>query len=204
MHLKKRECLRQRTRREEGSIGWVTGVFFVLFFMILLCAELQLAAYRASGGYLEDALAASNLASAIIDIETYGISHEVRIAESAAAYGRYTDAVKVNLQLDDSWQCANSVLISGPVTVERYIIYNVGKEAVEILEVEAGGRVRQSWGLPGNVAAPNGIPVTHTGIYSEISFPIKGFLGMEVQAHKGKLIDIVAEEKEDEQREGNT
>lgn len=218
--MKKRESLRQRInrisikrillRRKSGNIEWVTGLFFILFLVILLCAELQLSVYQAASLYLEDALAASNLASAVIDIEEYGISHKVRIADPTRAYDSYLKAVKENLQLNENWECANSTLIAGQVTIASYIVYNVEEEIVKIYYVLNNGRVREEQGMLGRVTAPNGVPVEETSIYSEISFPVKGFLGISVQAHKGKLVDIVAEEgvaeegEENEQREDNT
>lgn len=186
-------------RKKQGSIEWVTGLFFLLFLMILLCAEVQLEVYRASGLYLEDALAASNLASAVIDIEEYGISHTVRIANVSEAYERYKDAVKENLGLDDNWQCANSALISGKVAVEEYIVYNVEEGIVNIFHISGDG-VSTAQGLLGNVTAPNGVPIETTGIYSEISFPVKGLFGITVQAHKGNLADIMAEYSEEEEK----
>ncbi len=184
----------------------MAGMFFLLFLLILLCAEIQLWAYRASALYLEDALAASNLASAVIHIEEYGVTHTVCIADPSRAFNRYADAVKVNLQLNDSWECENRTLISGPVTIERYIVYNVGEEEVEICHVSNNGSVRREMGIPGRVAAPNGISVEETSVYSEISFTVKGFPGITVEARKGKLVDIVAEKggEENEQGESDT
>ena len=60
MHLKKKECLLQST--EKGQIGWAAGLWLLLFLGCLLCALIQLDVYRSSAQYMEDALAASNLA----------------------------------------------------------------------------------------------------------------------------------------------
>lgn len=185
--------------KRQGSIQWVTGLFFLLFLMILLCAEIQLDVYRASSLYLEDALAASNLASAVIDIEEYGISHTIRIADATEAYGRYRAAVKENLGLDEYWQCTNSALISGTVTIEEYMVYNVEKETVNIYRVANDGSVSVSQGVVGDVTAPNGVTVESTSIYSEISFPVKGMFGITVQAHKGNLADVVSEYRVEEE-----
>ena len=46
-------------------------------------------------------------------------------------------------------------------------------------------------GTLGSVRAPNGVMVESTGIYSEIVYRVKGFPGIETDAHKGKLVDIV-------------
>lgn len=186
--------------KRSGSIQWVTGSFFLLFLMLLLCAQLQIDAYRASSLYLEDALAASNLASAVIDIEEYGISHTIQIADASEAYGRYRAAVKENLALDENWQGTNAALIAGTVVVEEYIVYNVEKDTVNIFRISKEGGVHTSRGVLGGVTAPNGVAVESTGIYSEISFPVKGMFGIEVQAHKGKLTDIVSEHTEETEK----
>lgn len=193
--MKRGEYPRQKIRqqkfeKERGSIEWVTGLFFLLFLAILLSAQLQVEIYRSTSLYLEDALAASNLASAVIDIEEYGISHTVRITDPQEAYNRYVQAVKKNLNLDENWECPNKALISGPVSVERYIIYNVEETVVHVYELDAG-RVRMWNGTPGYVSAPNGVAVEATGIYSELSFPVEGLFGVTVQARKGKLADVM-------------
>ena len=108
--------------RREGLIGFISGLFLVLFLAIVLCANLQVESFQASSLYLEDALAASNLASAVIDPEEYGISHVVKIADPLAVYRLYCDAVKGNLGLNDRWEGSNQALIAGPVTVESYIL----------------------------------------------------------------------------------
>lgn len=178
--------------RSVGQAEWVTGLFLILFLGILLCAQLQVAAYRAASLYLEDALAASNLASAVIDLEEYGISHRVQIADPVRAYERYREALRGNLQLNDQWEGINTELISGGLTVERYIIYNVDKEGVEVYELDSTGSVHTWQGAPGTVRAPNDLLIENTSVYSEISFPVEGSFGVRVQAHKGKLVDVVS------------
>lgn len=184
---------RLKISRRTGSIEWVSGLFFLLFLAILLCAEMQIAIYRNTSLYLEDALAVSNLASAVIDPEEYGISHTVRIANPAEAYAGYEKAVKENLNLDENWESANSSLISGKVSVVNYTVYNVEEDVVHVFQVSENGGVHTWEGVPGRVTAPNGVAVTATGVYSELSFPVEGLFGVVVQAHKGKLVDVVAE-----------
>lgn len=194
----KRTFIRKRKMESRsGSVEWAAGLFFLLFLIILLCAEIQLSIFQTTSLYLEDALAASNLASAVIDIEEYGISHTVKIINPAEAYKRYKEAVRENLQLNDEWECMNTALISGKVTVEDYTIYNVDENVISMIHVSEGGQVRLGQGAPGRVKAPNGVMIEKTGIYSEISYPVNGFLGIAVQAHKGKLVDIAAEHQTD-------
>lgn len=189
MLLRKRECPLRNT--ESGQIGWTVGVGFLLFLGVLLGVCMQMEVFRASSQYMEDALAASNLAAAVVDVEEYGISHNLLIASPENAFDLYCAAIKGNLNLDDAWKCPNKGLISGPVCVERFIVYNVVQNTVEVSCVNADGSLNCWQGTLGQEAAPNGITVEHTGIYSEISFQIRGVFGIIVPAVKGKLVDVV-------------
>lgn len=189
----KKMLLYGQLEKRAGNTEWAVGLFFLLFLVILVCAEIQISAFQATSLYLEDALAASNLASAVIDIREYGSSHTVRISNLTGAYEQYVRAVKENLQLDENWECSNRRLISGQVTVEKYIVYNVEGNVVSISQVANDGHVFSDQGVLGSVSTPDGTLIERTGIYSEISFPVKAFWGGIVQARKGKLVDIVAE-----------
>jgi len=183
--------------KESGSVQTVAGFYCLLFLGVFLYSQFQIFLFGASGMYLEDALAASNLAAAVADIEEYGASHRVWISDVWEAYARYQTAVKENLQLNESWEGANPSLISGVVKIEQFIVYNVEGEAVQISRISGSGEAQEEWGILGMVVTPEGTLVTHTGIYSEISFPVKGFAGITVQARKGKFVDIVREEGEE-------
>lgn len=185
-------------KKDRGQVEWVTGLFFVLIVGILMCTRVQLASWRATADYLEDALAASNLASALIDVEEYGKSHKVCIRDVSAAFAIYREAVRENLQLDESWNCPNKNLISGPVEIADYVIYNVDGNRVEAVRADGDGQPAERWtGERGTLRAPNGVPVEYTGVYSEIRFPVSGFPGVTVEACRGKLVDIVPEEEKD-------
>lgn len=179
-------------KSDAGQIGFCVSLFFLLFLAVLLAAQLQLEQVRASDAYLQDALAASGLACALIDIREYGSTHEVRILDVQGAYRQYCRSLRANLGLDENWQCANRHLISGTVRLENYTVYNVRGDEVEIHSINYG-REETAKGRLGAVRAPNGQIIEHTGIYSEISYPLKGVLGLTVQARKGKLVDIVGE-----------
>lgn len=188
MILKKKGCLLRST--ESGQIGWTLGMWFVLFLGILLCVLIQIEAFRASSQYMEDALAASNLAAAVIDVKEYGISHRIRIDSPEQAYELYRQAIRENLNLNDGWECSSKGMISGPVHIEKFTVYNVNGSEVEAYSFDESGR-RESWsGLLGQETAPDGSKVENTGIYSEISYRIRGVLGVEVTARKGKLADV--------------
>lgn len=198
MNLRRKEYLLQKIRawkrkcrRESGQVEWCAGLFFLLFLSVTLCCQLQVQVYCASAHYMEDALAASNLASAVVDLEEYGKTQTVLLKEPEEAYERFCTAIKGNLQLNDAWECENKQLISGTVCVDKYIVYNVKNDLVAVSEVTPNGQVFQWQGNLGSIAAPNGVPVESTGIYSEITYPVKSFGGVVTEAHKGKLVDIV-------------
>lgn len=189
MDLKKKECLLQST--ESGQIGWALGLWFMLFLGILLCVLLQLETFRASSQYMEDALAASDLAAAVIDVEEYGISHKLWIRDPGEAYGLYMRAIRENLNLNNMWECENKELISGPVHIENFTVYNVSGSEVEVSSFDRSGAAVHRYGVLGQETAPNGMRVENTGVYSEISYQIRGIFGIEVIARKGKLVDVV-------------
>lgn len=180
-----------RPSTESGQIGWVAGLFFTLFLGIFLCAMLQMDIYRSSSQYLEDALALSNLASAVVDVEEYGISHRLVITDPVQAYVRYRKAVKENLNLDDLWECKGNGVIGGPVRIVNYTVYSVSGNDVEISSFDENGLMSRRREQLGKASAPDGTRIESTGVYSEISYVQKGFPGVEAEAHKGKLVDIV-------------
>lgn len=200
MRYRKRESLQRKIKKErrtsgaeKGQVSWVLGLFMLLFLAILLCMQLQLELYSASAGYLEDALALSNLASAVIDVREYGSTHKVRITDPEQAYDRYCQAVRENLGLNENYEAANYKLISGRVQILSYIIYNAKGQEVSVWERDDSGQIREWQGVLGEVRTPEGQIVEKTGVYSKISYPVEGFLGITVTARKSKLVDIVSD-----------
>ena len=195
MSLRKSVFPRRSTERAEaGQLEWVTGLFFILFLGILMCGILQLDVFRASAAYLEDALAASNLASAVIDVEEYGISHSILIKDPGEAYEIYLSALRGNLNLNGEWECPAKGLIGGKVSVLNYTIYNVKEDTVEIYHYDEDGQMFFSSGSTGYVQAPDGKVIESTSVYSEVTYPVRGIMGVEAQARKSNLADIVANE----------
>lgn len=210
MNLRKKECPRQSIRgkllkksikgkslkkkllkREEAQIGWVTGLFLVLFMAVFLYAALQLERYRAASLYLEDALVASNLASAIVDVEEYGVSNKLLIRDFESAFQRYKWAVRDNLNLNENWEAATGSVIQGQVRIVTYTVYNVSGQDVFVDSVDESGLRSRRQGVLGELTAPNGITIESTSVYSEIAFYVEGFPGVKVEARKGNLVDIV-------------
>ena len=179
-------------KKDAGQVEWTGGLFFVLILAILMYTQLQLTAWQSTSAYIGDALAASNLASALIDVEEYGKTHKVLIKDAQEAYEIYRETIKTNLGLNEQWICENQGIISGPVEIADYIIYNVDEGIVEMIRIGGDGQVlERKSDIKGKVWAPDGSFVENTGVYSELSFEVKGVPNMQIRAHKGKLIDIV-------------
>lgn len=187
----KQKLLRQSTDR--GMVmGISVGMMFCLFLTVMLMSQFMLRRIILSAAYLEDALACSNLAGAVIDIREYGYSHEVILQAPEEAYNAYIRALKVNLNLDDQMRSKEEAFVWEEVKVEEFILYNVIGEQVEITCFSSDGVERTS-GYLGHTIAPNGQPVERTGIYSEVSYQVRGYFGELYEARKGKLVDVVAE-----------
>ncbi|MCR4897219.1 MAG: hypothetical protein K5891_10630 [Lachnospiraceae bacterium] len=180
----------RRPPASSGAVQWAYGIFGILFLTMVICFELQIESYRASSDLMEDALAAGNLASAVIDLREYGKTGILQIRDPLDSYRIYREALAVNLGLNGAGEGGNAALISGRVQVESYIVYNVSEGMVTEIRV-AGDDTGTRTGRLGEVTTPEGQMVSSTGVYSRISYPVKGWLGTEVTARKGNLAEVV-------------
>lgn len=147
--------------------------------------------YMVTSSEVEDALAASNLASAVIDLEEYGKSHTIYIPEPEAAFVRYREALVVNLGLDEYLNTTNRDLISSQVEIKQYIVYNLRGDMVETYMLDGMGRLMSSHtARRGTVFTPDNVQVETTTIYSKVGFCVEGLMGQEIYAEKEKSIDI--------------
>jgi len=199
MNLRRKGYLRQSTRpecigwmkKESGQVNWTVGLFLILFAAVFLLAAMRAERFRSIALYMEDALAASNLASALVDLEEYGISHRILIAEPEEAYGKYCEALKENLNLNEEWKGIEGSVVAGPVAVENYIVYNMVEEGAQVYRFGPYGSVQEQ--ILGTITAPNGVAVESTSVYSEISFTVEVVPGVTVQARRGNLVDVAAD-----------
>lgn len=178
----------------KGKIEIVTGMYFLLLLLIISMMQLQMSFFAIAGAFMEDALAASLLACAVIDIEEYGMSHTIQIADPYAAYALYQEALIVNMGLNNEWEPQNLHMAGGAVEIWQYTIYNVVRNDVVIYSFDENGRY-SSWketnGL-GQVKTPDGTIVETTSVYSRIRLPVQGALGLRVYADKDKTVDITS------------
>lgn len=196
MLLRKKGFLPPSTKKnsaDRGQIGAVTGLFACLFFMILVSAELQRRQYAFLSYYLEDALAASNLASALIDVEEYGKTHKLFVKNPSEAFEVYRWALKENLRLSDTMEGNGIKGMEGQVEITDYRIYNVDGDEVDIY-IKIGDCMKQEHGRKGEVRAPSGETICETGIYSEVEFMTIGIFQIRQKARKGKLVEVIMNE----------
>lgn len=180
-------------KKHEGKIELFVSLYLTIILVLMLMTQLQLKQYRVIRGFVEDALVSSNLASAVADIQEYGIQHHLVIKDPDRAYEMYQEALKINLRLNNSWEYPDKSVITGPVEVLEYIVYNVRGNDVEVFSYTGGGSSSyQAPGGLGSVASPNGILIESTSVYSRIGFPVEGVFGIHIDAQKEKLVDIVA------------
>ena len=184
---------RMKWNKRTGKVEIFVGMYMVVFLLILLSVQLQMRIFMATSTYMEDALAASNLASAVIDVREYGMTHIVKIASPDDAFELYCEALKQNLSLNDEWESGKKDLIYGQVEILKYEIYNVEKNNITIYSYGTEGEYVRA--LPnglGSLYTPDGVLVESTSVYSKIRFPVKGILGIEIDAKKDKTVDIVS------------
>jgi hypothetical protein len=168
-------------------------MFYVMFLMVLSFACMQLLVFRNLKLRTEDALAASTLACALIDVEEYGISHLLLIPSPEETFDTYRQALRNNLRLNEKWESEEADGIAGSVTVWEFIIYQVRGEDVEVIYFgESGsGSYTQVGGL-GQIRMPDETLVESTSIYSRIGYPVEGFLGIKFYAWTDIGVDIVS------------
>lgn len=179
-----------------GQVDVVVSMFFFLTVLIVAMFQFKIYTVMTAGAYVEDALAASNLASALIDVREYGSSHILRIGDTGEAFRVYRDALRLNLALDEEGYSARAELLTGKVCIREYIVYNVldGEIQIDVYDGE-GNCLRQETARPGSVRTPDGIPVEHTTIYSRVSFQVMGLMGQVIDGEKEKSVDIVRYEE---------
>lgn len=172
----------------------------MFFFILVLSAatfQFKTQVYMTAGAYVEDALAASDLASALIDVEEYGKTHTIRIADTETAFQIYRDTLYYNLAMDEAGYSSKTELLTGEIQIRQYIVYNVSEGGVEITGYDGQGNCNlHEIGLPGTVRTPDGTPVEHTTIYSRVGFRVMGLLGRTIEAEKEKSVDIMRYESE--------
>ncbi len=179
-------------RKRKGQVSLAVTLFAMTFAMAVIAVMCQEYLWRAMGRRTEDALAASNLASALVDVREYGATHRILVEDPDSAYALYQDALRYNMQLNEQWM-REDALMAGPVEILEYTVYNVRGSDVDVYTYgERTASYTVAGGL-GSVAAPTGEAVASTSVYSRITYPVTGLFDIQVDATKEKLVDIVSD-----------
>lgn len=197
LRWKKKECLRRKTSRKRwvqkhaGNVDIVSGMMFFCILVLTIFFGFRMTGYMVTAAGVEDALAASNLASAVVDVEEYGKTHRIRIADGERAFQMYRDALKSNMKLDEELYTTNNEFVLGQVEIKEYIVYNVYGEEVEVQAFDGNGALTfATSGRKGDIFTPDRICVENTTIYSRIGFQVPGLAGHTIAGEKEKSIDI--------------
>lgn len=197
LNWRKKECLRQRISRSSllgtnaGNVDIVSGMMFFCILILTIFFAFRMNQYMVTAAGVEDALAASNLASAVIDVEEYGKTHRIQIADGERAFQIYRDALQSNMRLDQELYSSNNEFVLGQVQIKEYIVYNVYGEEVEIQGFDGSGALTfAASGRKGDIFTPDRICVENTTIYSRIGFQVPGLAGHIISGEKEKSIDI--------------
>lgn len=202
MKWKKKGCQRRKIEcayifhKTTGQINCVVSIVSVFAVSVVMLACVTVSGFMITGAYVEDALAASNLASALIDIEELGRTGCIRIKDKEKAYAIYKEALAINLQLDEDGRSFQKELLEGAVKVQEYIIYNVSNEDVEMTVFGEDGCMEYiHWGKVGEVYTPDDVLVETVTIYSKISFAVKGFGNQYINVEKENSVDVKRNER---------
>lgn len=194
---KRKECPRQRISqyglraKHVGSVDIVSGMMLFCMLVLIIFFAFRMTQYMVTAAKVEDALAASNLASALVDVEEYGKSHRIRIADGERAFQIYRDALQSNMNLDQELYSTNHEFVLGQVQIKEYIVYNVLDEEVDIQVYDGNGvLISVTIGNKGEIFTPDRICVENTTIYSRIGFQVAGLAGHTISGEKEKSIDI--------------
>lgn len=179
-------------RKEKGTVDIIASMMFFLILVLAIFFGFRVTQYMITAAGVEDALAASNLASAIIDLEEYGRSHKIEIKDAHRAFSTYREALCVNLKTDAFLNTTNQDFLAGQVVIQEYIIYNVSGEQVYVQKLNGEGEILEEYTANrGIIFTPDGVCVESTTIYSRIGFWVEGLMGQMIYAQKDKSIDIV-------------
>ncbi len=195
---KKSECPQPKTKKKPGikkepaNVDVVAGAMLFLILVLTIFFGFRMTQYMITAAGVEDALAASNLASAVIDLEEYGKSHEIFIEDVDRSFQIFRESLMCNLKLDENLNTTNKNFLTGQVLIKEYRIYNVRNGFVEIWILNGlGETISYTLGKVGEITTPDEICVESTTIYSKIAYQVEGLAGQVLAGEKEKSIDIV-------------
>ena len=197
MMWKRKECRRQRTdmyRKSQGKIEICVGMFFCILIVLVVIFQGKLLQYQVVGAFVEDSLAASNLASAVVDIREYGKTHNILLQSPEDAFYRYREALIHNLHLNSDLSSVNEEVLCGKVDILSYQVFNVIENRVIVYRFGEDGSLLGTETVSLEQAyLPDGNKVETTSIYSKVGFYVMGLGGERIYATKEKTVDVKGE-----------
>lgn len=184
-----------RMKKRAGNLSISLPVVLIMLMAILITYQVRMNGIKIIKTLAEDSITGANLACLVIDKDTYGASHHMIIKNEDEAYDIYCKVLRSNMKLDDSNFPSSDLVIKGPVTIHRFIIYNVIDERITATEIslEGGKTVQVIDGQRGSMQTPDGTVITSTTVYSKIGFMLRGFMNSESYVYKEHSADITNE-----------
>lgn len=184
------------TKKEKGIMSEYTiGMLFVLFGILLAIFIVKNEQISNTKRFARDGLDAACLSSALVDLNVYGTSNAIVCNNVRNSYSKFISGLKTNFELNNELNSTHDK-IKGAVKVEKYILYNVKGNDVEVNEVDSIGNITTNIVSNGKgvTRTPKGELVESTTVYGEISFEING-IGeiLEFPVKVKSTVDVVDE-----------
>ncbi len=179
--------------KDKGSVEYSLALLLAGIVVILILFIYRLHVIKITKYTVEDAIAASNLAAAVIDLEEFGSTNEIVIKSSDDAYRIFQEALRDNLNLDGSFNPDKVGLMKGKVTIDTFIVYNVKDNDITQISYDSLGNstINEYPDSTGLLYTPDNKCIYSTTIYSKIGFSIKGYQDEEYYVYKENSVDIV-------------
>lgn len=179
-------------KKKKGSIEFGVSMAVISIMSLFLLFIMKITSINIARDYVENGLVASNLASAVIDIDEYGTTNKILIKDFNKAYSTYFESLKDNLSLGEGNIPTKGYLSKEKVEVIQYTVYNVEGDTIYETTRRSNGSIskKQYNGQVGKMKTPDGAVITTTTIYSKIGFYISGYKNENVYATKENSVDI--------------
>lgn len=179
-------------KKKKGNINYFLSFAVLLLVVLIVNYNLKIKLIKTTKGFIEDGLVASNLASALIDLEEYGTTNKIINKDFNKSYDEIKSSLKYNLKLNNDFQPLNDNLINSKIKIDKYSIYNVIGNDVHLTSADSLGNITTLIfpnGL-GKTKTPDGVLIKSTTMYCKISFKIRGYLNTEHEVSKENSVDI--------------
>ena len=204
-------------KKSEGLVGVATTIILWIFLIFIAVFVFMVGAYNSVASSVRNALSDTNLAVSTISFVDFGNNQSIHVCGKSyimkkflpqheytdEVFAQYKDAIAVNLELENNGVTLSrdDFLYGGTITIEYFTIYNYYEEdnSYDVITYNSSGLVSIDH-LYGPLTAPNGQSVHGTSVYSQISFPVKGYFavftgdfntyGQGAVAHIGQLSGI--------------